>query len=152
VNGFREIQKLKVASLLASQAIKHKNKKNDAHLAEVLKNGLERLEDELERIKRKVGMGHGVRVEWLPNEVKFIKERQLEEEVIKDTIFIYADDLDRALELVRHGFTEWLLNQHSKPYRMMINKLIELFEEMHYEQKERIADAIAELLYSEGET
>jgi hypothetical protein len=60
--------------------------------------------------------------------VKFIKERQLEEEVIKDTIFIYADDIDRVIELVRQCLAERLLNQHSKRYRMMINKLIELFE------------------------
>jgi hypothetical protein len=29
---------------------------------------------------------------------------------------------------------------------MMINKLIELFEDMYYEQKERIADAITKIL------
>jgi hypothetical protein len=60
--------------------------------------------------------------------VKLRKGRQLEEEVIKDTIFIYADDLGRVIELVRQCLAEWLLNQYSKRYRMMINKLIELFE------------------------
>ena len=52
MNGFRELQKLKVASLLVSQALT----KNKNGSAKFLKNGLERLEDELERIKRKVGM------------------------------------------------------------------------------------------------
>jgi hypothetical protein len=59
--------------------------------------------------------------------VKLIKGRQLEEEVIKDKIFIYADDLDRVIELVRQCLAERLLNQQPKRYRM-INKLIELFE------------------------
>jgi len=59
--------------------------------------------------------------------VKLRKGRQLEEEVIKDKIFIYADDLDRVIELVRQCLAERLLNQYSKRYRM-INKLIELFE------------------------
>lgn len=128
-------------------SLQRKNRKNtDAHSAEVLKNGLERLEVELERIKRKASIGFEVKVEWLPSEVKLMKGKELEEVVIGNTIFIYAENLERAVELVRHGFSEWLLNQHSSPYRLIINKLIELFEEMQYEQKERIADAITKLL------
>jgi len=133
--------------LTTQASLQRKNRKNtDAHSAEVLKNGLERLEVELERIKRKASIGFEVKVEWLPSEVKLMKGKELEEVVIGNTIFIYAENLERAVELVRHGFSEWLLNQHSSPYRLIINKLIELFEEMQYEQKERIADAITKLL------
>lgn len=64
---------------MSSQASLRKNKKNaNGHIAEVLKSGLGRLEIELERIKRKVGIGYEVRVEWLPGKVIFKKGRQLE--------------------------------------------------------------------------
>jgi hypothetical protein len=39
-----------------------------------------------------------------------------------------------------------LLNQHSRPYRQFLNKLIELFEELHYERKEKLIEAISKLL------
>jgi len=34
----------------------------------------------------------------------------------------------------------------NKKYRLLINKLIELFEQIQYEEKEKIADAIAKLI------
>lgn len=63
-----------------------------------------------------------------------------------DTIFIYAEDPKRAKELLAHGFMEWILNQHTKRYRMLINKLIELFEQIQYEEKEKIVDTLARLI------
>ena len=72
----------------------------------------------------------------------------LAEEVVNDTIFIYTESLQEALELVRHGFAEWILNQHSRPYRQLINKLITLFEEQQYERKEKTVEAIERLLDS----
>ena len=41
---------------------------------------------------------------------------------------------------------EWLLNQNSKHYRVFINKLIEVFEELQYENKERIIEAVSRLV------
>jgi len=106
------------------------------------------LRERLERLKDRLGMGYEVGVEWLPGTIKFRDGRRLEEEVIGNTILIYAEDPDLAYGLLAHGFTEWLLNQHTKRYRLLINKLIELFEQIHYEEKERIVEAIARLLAS----
>jgi hypothetical protein len=72
--------------------------------------------------------------------------KRLAEEVKGDTILVYAEDEEEALELVRHGFAEWLLNQHTRKYRMLINKLIELFEEIHYREKEKLIEAITKLI------
>ena len=47
------------------------------------------------------------------------------------------------LWLISHGFAEWLLNKHTERCRLLINKLIELFEQIQYEEKEKIVDAIA---------
>ncbi len=54
------------------------------------------------------------------------------------------------MELVRHGFMEWILGQHSKPWRRLVNKLIEAYEEQQYDQKEPIADVLTKLLEEEA--
>lgn len=83
---------------------------------------------------------------WLPGTVKRKNGKQLLEEVKDNTIMIYVDDLEEAKKLLAHGFAEWLLNQHTKKYRMLINKLIELFEQIQYEEKEKLVDTLAKLI------
>jgi hypothetical protein len=87
-----------------------------------------------------------VTVEWLPGRIKYHNGKRLAEEVVGDTIFIYSENPQKVIELVRHGFAEWLLNQHTKPYRQLINKLITLFEEQQYENKEKIIEALTKLI------
>jgi hypothetical protein len=105
-----------------------------------------KLADELDRLKRMVSMGYEVEVKWLPGTPMHRHGRRLAEEVKGDTILIYAEDEEEALELVRHGFAEWLLNQHTRKYRMLINKMIELFEEIQYQEKEKLIEAITKLI------
>ena len=62
-------------------------------------------------------MGFEVNVRWLPGAIKYKGGKQLLEEVLGDTILIYAEDPTEALQLVSHGFAEWLLNQHTKRCR-----------------------------------
>lgn len=104
------------------------------------------LEAELENIKAKVGIGFEVAAKWLPGTVKYRDGRKLAEEVIGNTILIYVEDSQEALELVRHGFAEWILNQHTKPYRQLINSLISLFEQQQYEKKEKVVEVLARLM------
>jgi len=104
------------------------------------------LKTELDRLKIKVGMGFEVNVKWLPGIVKYKNGKQLSEEVIGNTIFIYVEELAKAKYLLAHGFSEWLLNKHTKRYRQLINKLIELFEQMQYEEKEEVIEAMTRLL------
>jgi len=106
----------------------------------------DQLREELERIKKRVGIGFEVDVSWLPGTLRRRDGRQLLEEVRGDTIFIYTEDHEEALELLRHGFAEWLLNRHVRKYRLLINKLIEVFENLVYDEKERIVEAIAKLI------
>ena len=96
-------------------------------------------------------MGFEVNVEWLPGTVKHKTGKQLLEEVVGNTIFIYVEEFLEAKYLLAHGFSEWLLNQHTKKYRLLINKLIEVFEQIQYEEKEKIIDAITKLLIENQE-
>jgi hypothetical protein len=109
-----------------------------------------RLEDELERLQKRCGMGFEVNVRWLPGTVKYKDGKQLLEEVSGDTIIIYAEEPAEATHLLAHGFAEWLLNKHTKRYRLLINKLIEIFEQIQYEDKEKLVEAIATLMSSCG--
>jgi len=104
------------------------------------------LEAELEKLKLKVGMGFEVNLKWLPGTVKYKNGKQLLEEVVGNTVFIYVEDLTEATYLLAHGFSEWLLNKHTKKYRLLINKLIELFEDLQYEEKEIFMDVMTKLL------
>lgn len=105
-----------------------------------------RVQEELTRLKKLVPIASEVTVRWLPGRVVHGKAGQLEEEVRGNVILIYAEDPDWALELLHHGFIEWLLNQHSQPYRQMINRLLDVFEDQQYAQKEKIADALTKVL------
>ena len=111
-----------------------------------LSQRLQILEAELERLKLKAGMGLEINLEWSPGIVRHKNGKRLLEEVVGDTIFIYVKDLDEAMSVLTHGFVEWLLNQNTKRYRLLINKLIEVFEEMQYNNKERIIEAISRLV------
>lgn len=104
------------------------------------------LKKELQRMQRRMCMGYEVTARWLPGTIKYLNGRQLAEEVIGNTILIYVEDPQKAIELVRHGFVEWMLNQHTRPYRQLINKLVTLFEELQYERKEGIIRALEKLL------
>ena len=103
---------------------------------------------ELNGLKERTRLGHEINLEWIPGFVKYQNGKQLVEEVAGDTIFIYAENPEQSLELVRHGFAEWILNQHTRPHRQLINKLITLFEEQQYEKKEKTVKAIERLLES----
>lgn len=68
------------------------------------------LEKELQRLQQRTCIGYEVRVEWLPGTIKYHNGKQLAEEVKGDTILIYTQNPQKAIELVPHGFAEWILN------------------------------------------
>ena len=105
-----------------------------------------RPELELRRLQRLMGIGHELKVTWLPGKVEYRYGKQLAEEVRGNMIFVYAESGDEAVELVRHGFLEWLLNQHTRPYRELINLLIMLFEEQQYRGKEKVIESLLNAL------
>ena len=123
-----------------------KKSEKKSHIHKCPTQPTRKLETELKRLKLKVGIGFEVNMKWLPGTVKYKYGKQLLEEVVGNTIFIYVEDLAEVTHLLAHGFSEWLLNQNTKRYRLLINKLIEVFEQIQYYEKERIVDAIAMLM------
>jgi hypothetical protein len=105
-----------------------------------------RLERELRRLQRRTSIGYQISVKWLPGTPQYNNGKKLAEQVVGDTIFIYTENPDKAIELLRHGFAEWLLNRVSRPYRQLVNHLISLFEEMQYKRKEELIEALMKVL------
>jgi len=94
-----------------------------------------------------MGLGYEVKVKWLPGAIKYRNGKRLKEEVVGDNILIYLGGDERdVIELLFHGFAEWILNQHTKPYRQLINSFITLWEEQQYERKERTVEALVKLM------
>lgn len=104
----------------------------------------------MDKVKQKTGVGFELSVTWLPGTVKRRNGKRLAEEVIGNNLFIYAENPKEALRLVNHSFFEWMLNQHTQPYRRLINKLITLFEELQYQRKEKIIESLTNLVTSEA--
>jgi hypothetical protein len=123
---------------------------NDAGACATLKianNSVQKLlEKELRSLQSRTGSGYELEVKWLPGQPEYHNERRLAEEVRGNTIMIYAENPRKAVELLRHGFLEWLMNRHTKPYRQLINKLITLFEDLQYENKEKTIEVLEKLL------
>ena len=133
---------------MRAKTIKHpENSEEKTSNPKSLGQRLQLLESELEMLKLKAGMGFEVKLEWSPGIVRHKNGKQLLEEVVGDTIFIYVKDFDEAMLLLTHAFLEWLLNQNTKRYRLLINKLIEVFEQIQYDEKEKTIEAIAKLIY-----
>jgi hypothetical protein len=106
---------------------------------------------ELERLKQLTGVAVNLDVVWLPGvrrSTKSRKGRRLLEEVVpaEHAIYVYEKNPDVAKELLRHGFAEWLLNEHARPYRRLLNRVIEQFEELQYERKEHLVEALVRLM------
>ena len=97
-------------------------------------------------MQRRVRVGYELKVKWSPGQLDHHDGRKLSEEVRGDTIVTYARSPEEAIELLRHGFLEWLMNRNTKPYRQLINMLITLFEDLQYENKERTIESLERLL------
>jgi hypothetical protein len=99
------------------------------------------LEEELERLKRLLKMGYELKVVWLPN-----NSSSLSGEVKGETIYVYEEDLDKAIETLRHEFLDYAISQVIEPYRQVTNKLISLINEEAYKKKEELIEKLVKII------
>jgi len=99
------------------------------------------LEEELERLKRLLKMGYELKVVWLPN-----SSSSLSGEVKGETIYVYEEDLDKALETLRHEFLDYAISRIIEPYKQVANSLILILNKNAYEKKERLIEALCKFL------
>lgn len=100
----------------------------------------ERLEAELERLQAFSGLGAGLEVIWVP-----CNRNVLSGEVKGNSIYIYDEDEQKALETLWHEFIDYCVSKAIEPYKEVTNKLIALINEEAYKRKEQVVEAITRL-------
>jgi len=112
----------------------------------------ERLQSELERLKKLTGHGFELSVSFSPME-----ESCLSGEVKNETIFIYEQDPRKAVAVLGHEFFDYLVSKAIMPvekvaryYRRMLNALIEELGLEAYSEKEKIVEALERIIPESG--
>jgi len=100
-----------------------------------------KLQKELERLKNRLNIGHELRVVWAPT-----PNSKLSGEVKNATIYVYEQEENKAVEVLKHEFIDYLVSQAIEPYKSVANKLIQLLNEIAYKRKEEIVENLAKLL------
>jgi hypothetical protein len=95
----------------------------------------------LEKLKHLLKMNYELKVVWLPN-----GNSNLSGEVKGETIYIYEEECDKALETLRHEFLDYAISQIIEPYKQVANSLILILNKNTYERKERLIEALCKFL------
>jgi hypothetical protein len=100
-----------------------------------------RLETELQSLKEKLKLGHGLDVRWIPS-----ADKQLSGQVKGNCILVYEEDASEALQTLRHEFLDYAISIVIEPYKQVTNKLIALINEEAYRRKEKVVEALIGIL------
>ena len=106
----------------------------------------QKLKSELKRLKSALDMGHELKVEWLPKDVRNSRGKQLSGEVVGDTIHIYDEDETAAMATLRHEFLDYAISQAIEPYKEVTNRLISMINEDAYRTKEKLVERLSRLV------
>lgn len=102
---------------------------------------INRLNQELSKLKSKLQLGHELKLKWIPN-----GNEKLSGEVKGDVIYVYDEDEKKALETLRHEFLDYAISKIIEPYKEVTNKLIILINEEAYRRKEKLVENLARLI------
>jgi hypothetical protein len=122
---------------LPSQALKSRRKTRKVN---EVNNFQIKLEDELNRLKRKANYGYELKVVWLPS-----YNSKLSGEVKNDIIYIYEPEECEAIKTLKHEFVDYIVSQAIEPYKDIVNKFIQLLNEETYKKKESVVEALLKL-------
>jgi len=100
-----------------------------------------KLEAELERLKKILKLGYELKVRWIPN-----NNSKLSGEVKGETIYIYDEEEELALETLKHEFIDYAISKVIEPYKEVTNRLISLINDDAYRRKERLVEALCHLI------
>ena len=99
------------------------------------------LELQLEKLKRTMKMGYELKAFWVPN-----CNSKLSGEVRGNSIYIYEEDENIALETLKHEFIDYAISKVIEPYKEVTNRLIALVNENAYRRKEKLVDILVQLV------
>jgi len=93
----------------------------------------ETFEARMKRILERLGLT--LKVKWIPK-----ADSPKHGEICGDTIFVYDLDEDEAWLTFLHEVFEFKLDEVTRVYRSLINGLIESYEKLVYERKEKFLE------------
>ena len=102
----------------------------------------ERLEEELERLKRIMSIGYDLKVRWMPN-----AGSKLSGEVRGAVIYVYEKDEGEAVGTLKHEFIDHQITKEIvEPLVEYVNMQKSLLEKLIYKRKENIVESLSKLL------
>jgi hypothetical protein len=101
----------------------------------------DKLRNELQDLKQRLGIGYELDVRWLPDE-----NAKLSGEVKGTCICIYEVSEEKALETLKHEFLDYAISKVMEPYERIANKLIGLVNEEAYKRKEKLVEVLTKLV------
>ncbi len=100
-----------------------------------------RLEEELRRLQA-LGLGVALSaVRWIPG-----ARTDIEAEVADGVIRVYVAEPEAAIHAVRHEILDYELSMCCRPYVALVNAILVVTKEDAYRTKERLAEALSQLL------
>ena len=100
-----------------------------------------RLEEELKRLKSILKLGYELNIRWIPG-----NDSRLSGEVKGETIYVYDEEEELALETLKHEFIDYAISKVIEPYKEVTNKLITLINEEAYKRKEKVIGALVRMI------
>lgn len=94
-----------------------------------------RMQDCLEQL------GISLSVCWAPDKAKAVHG-----EILESTLFIYDASESEAWNTFTHEVCEYKLQGVTRPYRLLVNSLIEVIEKSVYSQKEDFLESLPKIL------
>jgi len=85
-------------------------------------------------------LGLPLKVKWIPR-----SETSKHGEIKVDTIYIYDVDPEEAWLTFLHEVLEFKLDEVTRVYRALVNGLIEAYEKLIYDRKERFLELVPEI-------
>lgn len=104
---------------------------------------MDRLESELERLKKVSGKGREMQLRWVPD-----ANSTKQGEVQGITVYIYSETINEAIKTLRHEFFDYLICKAVEPYQDMVNGLLAVLSERAYRKKEEIVESVLRVLES----
>jgi hypothetical protein len=86
-------------------------------------------------------LGLNLNVRWQPDYSKSVHG-----EIKGNVIFLYDSEESEVWLTFTHEVTEYKLQNVTRPYRLMINSLIEAFEKSVYAEKEQFIDFLPKMI------
>ena len=110
------------------------------------KDGYVRLKAEMKRLSRLLGLGHDLKIEWLPDHVKQSCGKLLSGEVLGDVVYIYDAKIEEALKTLKHELIDLAISEVVNCYREVCNILIKKINDDAYKKKEKLVKVLTRLI------